>query len=211
AAGDLVFCAGQVGVDPATGKLVAGGIEAETARVCENLAAVLAAAGLGLRDVVKTTVYAVGPADFPALNGGDGRYFPPPPPPGRPPGGGAGAGGRAGGGGPGRDRGGRGALALSARRGRTLRIRPRRPVERQWWLVVLAATLVAIPAAVVPAFVAVVTSARVRVARRRAARRAVHGRAVVRCQALTFRLLAVRDTADDQLGRRNWLTGIRVT
>ena len=80
AAGDLVFCAGQVGVDPATGKLVAGGIEAETARVCENLAAVLAAAGLGLRDVVKTTVYVVDLADFAALNGVYGRYFPAPHP-----------------------------------------------------------------------------------------------------------------------------------
>jgi len=80
AAGDLVFCAGQVGVDPATGKLVAGGIETETARVCENLAAVLAAAGLGLRDVVKTTVYVVDLADFAALNGVYGRYFPAPHP-----------------------------------------------------------------------------------------------------------------------------------
>ena len=79
-AGELVLCSGQVGVDPATGKLVAGGIEAETARVCENLAAVLAAAGLALRDVVKTTVYVVDLADFAAMNGVYGRYFPAPHP-----------------------------------------------------------------------------------------------------------------------------------
>ena len=59
AVGDLVFCAGQVGLDPASGRLVPGGVEAETARVLENLAAVLAAAALGLGDIVKTTVYLV--------------------------------------------------------------------------------------------------------------------------------------------------------
>ncbi len=80
AAGDLVFCSGQVGVDPVSGALVPGGIEAETARVCENLAAVLAAAALGLADVVKTTVYLVDLADFPAMNAMYGRYFPAPHP-----------------------------------------------------------------------------------------------------------------------------------
>ena len=79
-AGDLVFCSGQVGLDPATGKLVVGGVEAETARVCENLAAVLAAAGLGLADVVKTTVYLVDLADFAAMNAVYGRFFPAPHP-----------------------------------------------------------------------------------------------------------------------------------
>ncbi|HJQ85751.1 MAG TPA: Rid family detoxifying hydrolase [Candidatus Binatia bacterium] len=74
-AGDLVFCAGQVGIDPATGTLVAGGIAAETARACENLAAVLAAAGLGLRDVVRTTVYVVDLAEFATLNEVYGRWF----------------------------------------------------------------------------------------------------------------------------------------
>jgi 2-iminobutanoate/2-iminopropanoate deaminase len=79
-AGDLVFCAGQVGIDPATGKLVGGGIAAETARACDNLAAVLAAAGLGLPDVVKTTVYVVDLAEFATLNEVYGRYFPAPHP-----------------------------------------------------------------------------------------------------------------------------------
>jgi len=75
AAGDLVFCSGQVGLDPASGRLVAGGIEAETARACENLAAVLAAAGLGLADVVKTTVYLADLADFAAMNAVYARHF----------------------------------------------------------------------------------------------------------------------------------------
>jgi len=74
-AGDLVFCAGQVGIDPATGALVAGGVAAETARVCENLAAVLAAAGARLADVVKTTVYVVDLGDFTTVNEVYGRYF----------------------------------------------------------------------------------------------------------------------------------------
>jgi 2-iminobutanoate/2-iminopropanoate deaminase len=78
AAGDLVFCAGQVGIDPATGALVAGGVAAETARVCENLAAVLVAAGLGLADVVKTTVYVVDLGDFATVNEVYARYFPAP-------------------------------------------------------------------------------------------------------------------------------------
>jgi 2-iminobutanoate/2-iminopropanoate deaminase len=79
-AGDLVFCAGQVGIDPATGKLVPGGLAAEAARAIENLRAVLTAAGLGLADVVKTTVYVVDLGEFAALNEVYGRYFPPPHP-----------------------------------------------------------------------------------------------------------------------------------
>jgi 2-iminobutanoate/2-iminopropanoate deaminase len=75
AAGDLVFCSGQVGLDPVSGRLVAGGIEAETARACENLAAVLAAAGLGLADVVKTTVYLADLAEFAAMNAVYARHF----------------------------------------------------------------------------------------------------------------------------------------
>lgn len=76
AAGDLVFCSGQVGLDPATATLVPGGIVAETARVLDNLSAVLAAAGLGLADVVKTTVYLTDLRDFQAMNAAYARYFP---------------------------------------------------------------------------------------------------------------------------------------
>jgi len=78
AAGETVFCAGQVGLDPATGRLVPGGIAAETARVLENLAGVLAAAGLSLADVVKTTVYLVDLAEFGTMNEAYGRHFTPP-------------------------------------------------------------------------------------------------------------------------------------
>ena len=66
--GDLVFTAGQVALDPTTGTVIEGGIEAQTARVLENLAAVLAAAGSSLSQVVKTTVFLTDMADFPAMN-----------------------------------------------------------------------------------------------------------------------------------------------
>ena len=80
AAGDLVFCAGQIGLDPVTGRLVAGGAVAEAERACENLRAVLAAAGLTLAAVVKTTVYLVDLADGPPVGEVYSRYFAPPHP-----------------------------------------------------------------------------------------------------------------------------------
>lgn len=64
-----LFTSGQVGLDPATGELVAGGFEAQARRVFENLRAVLAAAGCGFGDVVKATVYLADMADFATLNG----------------------------------------------------------------------------------------------------------------------------------------------
>jgi 2-iminobutanoate/2-iminopropanoate deaminase len=67
-AGDLVFLSGQIGLDPASGTLVEGDIEAETRRVLENLRAVAAAAGVGLDDVVRTTVYLTDLGDFPRVN-----------------------------------------------------------------------------------------------------------------------------------------------
>lgn len=73
--GDTVYCAGQIGLDPATMKLVPGGTPAELPRVIENLTAVLAGAGLGLADVVKTTVYLVDLADGPLMNEVYGRMF----------------------------------------------------------------------------------------------------------------------------------------
>ncbi len=79
-AGDLVFCAGQIGLDPATGRLVPGGVVAEAERAIANLAAVLAAEGLGLADVVKTTVFLADIADAPAVNAAYGRAFPAPHP-----------------------------------------------------------------------------------------------------------------------------------
>ena len=64
----LVFCSGQIGLDPATGTLVPGGVVAETQQVLANLAAVLRAAGSGLGDVVRTTIYLVDMADFGVVN-----------------------------------------------------------------------------------------------------------------------------------------------
>jgi 2-iminobutanoate/2-iminopropanoate deaminase len=77
-AGDLVFCAGQIGLDPAMGTLVEGGFAAQLDRVLANLTAVLAAEGLGLGDVVKTTVFVTDLRDGPALNAAYGRAFPSP-------------------------------------------------------------------------------------------------------------------------------------
>ncbi len=78
--GGFLFCAGQIPLDPATGKMVEGGIEAQTERVLTNLDAVLAAGGASLASVVKTTVYLVDLADFPAMNGVYARFFPNDPP-----------------------------------------------------------------------------------------------------------------------------------
>ena len=77
---DLVFCSGQVGLDPATGELVAGGVEAQCERAIRNLEAVLDAGGCTLADVVKTTVFLVDIADFAAVNARYARFFPDPPP-----------------------------------------------------------------------------------------------------------------------------------
>jgi len=67
--GDLLYTAGQVGLDPATGKLVPGGIEAETKRALDNLAAILSAAGTGFDRVVKASVFLIDMDDFAAMNG----------------------------------------------------------------------------------------------------------------------------------------------
>jgi 2-iminobutanoate/2-iminopropanoate deaminase len=67
-AGELVFTSGQIGLDPATGELVPGGVEAETRRVLDNLNAVLQAAGLSFHDVVRTTIYLADLGDFALVN-----------------------------------------------------------------------------------------------------------------------------------------------
>lgn len=74
-AGDLFFSAGQIGLDPASGSLVPGGVSAETAQVLDNLQAVLEAAGLGLGDVVKTTIFLADMEEFGAVNDVYGRAF----------------------------------------------------------------------------------------------------------------------------------------
>ncbi len=78
--GDFIFCSGQAGIDPATGKLVQGGIEAETRRVLQNLAAVLQAAGSSFGLVVKTTVFLKNMDDFKAMNAIYAEFFPVTPP-----------------------------------------------------------------------------------------------------------------------------------
>jgi 2-iminobutanoate/2-iminopropanoate deaminase len=79
-AGDLVFCAGQVPLDPTTGDVLQGTIEAQTDRVLKNVGAVLDAAGVGFADVVKTSVFLADINDFTAMNGVYAGFFPDPPP-----------------------------------------------------------------------------------------------------------------------------------
>ena len=74
-AGQWVFCSGQIGLDPASGELVAGGVVAEAERVLENLRAVLTAAGGSLGSVVRTTVYLIDLAEFGRVNEIYERHF----------------------------------------------------------------------------------------------------------------------------------------
>jgi 2-iminobutanoate/2-iminopropanoate deaminase len=74
--GDMLFCSGQIPLDPATGELVAGDITAQAGQVMNNIAAVLSCAGAGFDDVIKSTIYLVDMADFAAVNEVYGRCFP---------------------------------------------------------------------------------------------------------------------------------------
>lgn len=78
-AGDFVYVSGQVPV-ASDGKIVSGGIDAETRQVLENVKATLALANCGLEDVIKTTVWLRDRDDFPAFNAAYGEYFPENPP-----------------------------------------------------------------------------------------------------------------------------------
>ncbi len=71
----FLFTAGQIGLDPATGKLVEGGIEAQTRRVLENLKAVVEAAGTSFTQAVKATVYLTDLSHFQAMNQIYATYF----------------------------------------------------------------------------------------------------------------------------------------
>jgi 2-iminobutanoate/2-iminopropanoate deaminase len=79
-AGGFVYCSGQLPVDPATGKVVSGGIEEQTRQVLNNLQAVLEAAGSSLDHVVKCNVLLADMADFPALNKVYAEFFKAQPP-----------------------------------------------------------------------------------------------------------------------------------
>jgi len=74
-AGNFLFTAGQIAIDPATGQIVQGDVSAQTERVMHNLAAVLEKGGASWSDVVKTTVYLQDMADFPRVNEVYGRVM----------------------------------------------------------------------------------------------------------------------------------------
>lgn len=78
-AGNMVFCSGMAGIDPATGE-AAEGIEAQTEQALLNLSAVLDAAGCSMNDLVKTTIFYADVDDFGRLNDVYARHMPDPPP-----------------------------------------------------------------------------------------------------------------------------------
>lgn len=77
--GDMVFCSGQLGLEPVSGELVEG-VEAQAERALRNLQSVLDAAGLGFDDVVKTTIFLADIGDFAAVNAVYARFMADPPP-----------------------------------------------------------------------------------------------------------------------------------
>jgi 2-iminobutanoate/2-iminopropanoate deaminase len=79
-ANGLIFASGQIPIDPQTGQFVAGGITEQTEQVLKNLEAVLEAAGSGLANVVKTTVFLIDMQEFTAMNEVYGRFFKEQPP-----------------------------------------------------------------------------------------------------------------------------------
>ncbi|MBF0180216.1 MAG: RidA family protein [Magnetococcales bacterium] len=76
--GGWLWVSGQIPLDPASGRLVDGGMEAQVERVLESVGAILTAAGCGFTDVVKTTIYLIDLNDFAIVNEVYGRYFVPP-------------------------------------------------------------------------------------------------------------------------------------
>jgi 2-iminobutanoate/2-iminopropanoate deaminase len=66
--GSTIYCAGQIPLDPKTGQIVSGGIDMQSRRVLDNIAAILRAEGLSLEDVVKTTIFLIDLADFETVN-----------------------------------------------------------------------------------------------------------------------------------------------
>jgi 2-iminobutanoate/2-iminopropanoate deaminase len=73
--GDTLYCSGQVAIDPKTGSLIQGTVDAETEQVLENLGAVLRAAGMGYEHVVRCTVFLTDMNDYAAVNEVYARYF----------------------------------------------------------------------------------------------------------------------------------------
>ena len=81
--GDLIFVSGQIALDPGTGELAVGGIEAETRQALKNLSQVLVAAGATWKEVVRTTLYLTNLADFAAVNAVYSEFVGPTTPPAR--------------------------------------------------------------------------------------------------------------------------------
>jgi 2-iminobutanoate/2-iminopropanoate deaminase len=75
AVGNLLFCAGQIPLDPATGELVGADVTAQTERVCQNIIGVLKANDMTFTNVVKTTVFLTDLANFAAMNAVYAKYF----------------------------------------------------------------------------------------------------------------------------------------
>ena len=73
--GNLLFCSGQIPLDLETGKIVEGGVEAQTEQVLKNIKGLLEGAGYSLNDVIKTTIFAANINDFPLINEIYGKYF----------------------------------------------------------------------------------------------------------------------------------------
>jgi len=79
-AGDWLFASGQIAIDPATGQLVEGGVEAEARQVMKNIEAVLSAAGMSFKQVVKTSIFLASMDDFGKVNAIYGEHFDDTPP-----------------------------------------------------------------------------------------------------------------------------------
>jgi 2-iminobutanoate/2-iminopropanoate deaminase len=75
-AGGFLFFSGAIALDPVSGEMRQGGVEAETEQVMKNIEGLLAASGVGFGDVVKTTIFLASMADFATVNGIYGRFFP---------------------------------------------------------------------------------------------------------------------------------------
>jgi 2-iminobutanoate/2-iminopropanoate deaminase len=78
--GSTVYCAGQIPLDPKSGQIVSGGIDAQTRRVLDNIAAVLRAEGLSFENIVKTTIFLIDLGDFQTVNEIYAGYFKQAPP-----------------------------------------------------------------------------------------------------------------------------------
>ena len=79
-AGSTIYCSGQIPLDPKTGQIISGGIDAQTRRVLDNIAALLKAEGLGFGNIVKTTIFLTNLGDFQTVNEVYGSYFKSEPP-----------------------------------------------------------------------------------------------------------------------------------